>query len=45
MRNAVKSAAQAAAIYLLTNKKARALEYALLLGAFEAAKKAFLGDF
>lgn len=36
----VKGAAKAAVTYLLTNKKARALEYALLLGAFEAVRSA-----
>lgn len=36
----LKDAAKAAGVYLLTNKKARALEYALVLGAFEAVRTA-----
>ena len=37
---AVKSAVHAAVVYLATNKKARALEYALLLGLVEAVRAA-----
>lgn len=36
----VKDAAKAVGVYLLTNKKARALEWSLAIGAFEAARTA-----
>ena len=38
MRAVLKNAAKSAAVYLLTNKKARALEWALAVGVYEAIR-------